>query len=408
MSPRQQRQAQQEERQAERRPGSELVVSSAGLDTGAAIARVSRMLEERTGQLMGLLADGPTVERLKLVTLHALADPELAAKLRMADLATVIEAVREAAMNDLMPTGFNGEGYLIAYWNKDKALYDVQFQVGYRGLAKVLSPVAELATGVVYEADSFDYQRGSVEYVRHVPALKNRGERLAVWADATLLRSGNHRVEILTVAEVEERRKVSRNAEKGPWVQWWDAMARKTASLALSGRIPIPSRAERLIALEREVETRYALPEGESEPAPALPAQVDHADRARLILGLGPGSGDGLVPSTEPAGGQPTTSPGRASRVEPAQPPTPSEEPMPVSPETPGSLPASSEPAAPAAQGPTPDGPSDPPGDPPPLGGRPALDQPSCGALGPDGGICHKPAGHPGGHRSEEELWPRS
>lgn len=269
-----------------------LMISTRGWQTTKALTRASELLSERRDQLVEIVGEPKVAERLITISLHSLSEPRLADKLKACDLYTLIIAVREAASMDLMPNGIAGEGWLVPYWNKEKGLYDIQFQAGWRGLQKLLATTAEIASGVVYEHDDFDYATGSKEFVFHKPSLRDRGDRIGAWADAFLLGSGNHRVEIMGIADLEQRRRASKMGDHGAWVEWYDQMARKTVTRALTQRIPqLPPRAQRLLDYEAGVEDRAALPP--HEPRPTLePRAPSAADRARQLLGVASPAGE--------------------------------------------------------------------------------------------------------------------
>jgi hypothetical protein len=81
-----------------------------------------------------------------------------------------------------------------------------------------------------------------------------------------------HRVELLL--EIDRVRAVSRSKDSGPWVQWWDQMARKTVFRRLSKYLPMDAESEDLIRRDEEADTAEPPTlEAEAEPAaPALPA----------------------------------------------------------------------------------------------------------------------------------------
>lgn len=365
-------------RQAPRQQQQAPAQTSAVTTTRDNLARVDAMIQAKQEQLAALAGDARFVERLRVVTLHALANPNLADKLARADLATVIEAVREAAVLGLSPTGANGEGYLIPYWNRDKGLYDIQFQAGYRGLQILLEDTALIATGVAYEGDQFDYMLGTDEWVRHVPALRNRGNRIAFWAAATLLPSGVKRVEVMDVDQVEQRRKASKAADSGPWVDWYDEMGRKTVLRGIAKRIPLSARADQAISAENEAEGRYQAP-------PAIAAggsagQLQAAARGRQLLGMG-------VPSIS-AGDAPAG----------ARPDGPVDEP--ASGPAAGVAATAPDPSSPADAGDGADGAAAAAGDPGPVADTAAPAPGPCGHPSPygDGQACTKDAGHAGNH----------
>lgn len=51
----------------------------------------------------------------------------------------------------------------------------------------------------------------------------------------------------MSLGEIEKVRKVSRAATNGPWVEWWEEMARKTVLRRLSKRLPMSTDVDDLI-----------------------------------------------------------------------------------------------------------------------------------------------------------------
>lgn len=104
----------------------------------------------------------------------------------------------------------NGESYLVPY--RDHGVWQCQLIVGYQGYAKLFyqTPVgAHLAAHAVYEADEFDYEYGTNQFLRHKPArvpAADRGEVLYYYANARL-NSGSSHFEVLTPEQVKELRK---------------------------------------------------------------------------------------------------------------------------------------------------------------------------------------------------------
>lgn len=288
-----------------------LVLSSRGMSSRVALATVDAELTKRKAQLVAIAGEPKVAERLLTLSMHALANPRLATMLRTADLATVFLAVREAAAMDLVPNGIAGDGWLVPYWNAEKGLYDIQFQAGWKGLQKLLAGTAEIASGVAYAGDRvFEYEQGSREYVRHIIALSDRGERVAAWADATLLASGNHRIAVMPIADVEMRRRSSKMADRGAWVDWYDPMARKTVTRDLCNHIPrLPERLQRLLTYEDAAEERAVVPP--SAPQLSAPQGLSAADRARQLLGVSVdgSNGDSDTPPEAPADLEPDARP---------------------------------------------------------------------------------------------------
>jgi phage RecT family recombinase len=223
---------------------------------------IGKMIDGRRDQLIDLFGDEAMVDRMKTLTLHALAEPKLMEKLQKADVATVIDAIRQCASLGLMPIPALAEGYFVPYWNADKRKYDLQFQPGYNGLAKLVlnsGRVLDVDAGIAYEHDLFEYEEGSNPFVRHVRVLKDRGERIAAYAVARMA-GGIVKVRVLDIATIEKHRKASKASKNGPWVDWYDPMAQKTALRELLKYLPKSPTVEKALILEAEAEERYATP----------------------------------------------------------------------------------------------------------------------------------------------------
>lgn len=287
-----------------------------------AIARVDELMAERHGQMLSLFAgDETVVDRMRTLTLHALTHPRLMEKLQRADLGTVIEAVRDCAALGLMPIPALAEGYFVPYWNSKKGKYDIQFQPGYNGLAKLVrnsGHVLDVSAGVAYEGDQFDYDEGSSAFVRHKRALRDRGNRIASYAIANLP-GGLVRVRVMDMAEIEQHRRASKAADDGPWVEWYDAMSAKTALRDLCKYLPKSATVERALIIESEAEERHGRPPATGRPSATvarihdrlgISSQPDDtgASEAVVVGGRAEPEGDdsGTVePAAQPSGGAP-------------------------------------------------------------------------------------------------------
>jgi len=56
----------------------------------------------------------------------------------------------------------------------------------------------------------------------------------------------------MSVADVEKVRQASRAANNGPWVQWWDEMARKTVIRRIAKRLPSSADLDQVLASDNE------------------------------------------------------------------------------------------------------------------------------------------------------------
>lgn len=168
--------------------------------------------------------------------------------LQKADRQSVLAAAMKCAQDGLMPDG--REAALVVYNTKGKDPETGKDVWGKRAqylpmIAGVLTKVrrsGELLTinaHVVYEKDAFSYTLGDEERIEHQPYLEGeRGKPIAVYAVAKTKDGGVYR-EVMSVAQVEQVRAVSKAKGNGPWVDWWDEMARKSVLHRLSKRLPM-------------------------------------------------------------------------------------------------------------------------------------------------------------------------
>lgn len=105
--------------------------------------------------------------------------------------ASVGGALMTATALGLEP-GVNGEAYLVPYKISKGPLaggYECQLIIGYQGMAKLFwqHPMASyLDAQAVYENDYFDYEYGLEPFLKHKPAIGERGEVVAYYAVAKL------------------------------------------------------------------------------------------------------------------------------------------------------------------------------------------------------------------------------
>lgn len=153
-----------------------------------------------------------------------------------ADRKSLFEASMKVAQDGLLPD--KREGALVIYAGK------VQWLPMIGGILKKVRNSGELASisaQIVYEHDEFLYILGDEERIEHQPKMDgDRGKPRAAYAIAKTKDGGIYR-EVMSLVDIEKVRKVSKASGKGPWVDWWDEMARKTVLRRLSKRLPMSS-----------------------------------------------------------------------------------------------------------------------------------------------------------------------
>ena len=195
---------------------------------------VGDMLTANKTSLNEALARGVDVDRLMRVCLTQIRKSPYLAKCKPASLA---QAIMEAGRLGVEP-GMLGQAYLVPYGQECTLI------VGYRGLidlARRSGNVTKIEARIVYENDAFEVEFGTDAKFSHRPDLfGDRGKPIGVYAEATY--ADEHETvqrEFLTVADVEKIRKSSKAGSRGPWVDHWEEMAKKTAVRRLVKYLPL-------------------------------------------------------------------------------------------------------------------------------------------------------------------------
>lgn len=205
---------------------------------------------------------------------------------------SIIAGVVEAAQLGLSVDGVLGHAYLVPYRSRDRTL--AQMQIGYRGyvaLAYRSDRVDAISAEVICENDYFEYQEGSEAKLVHRkplgfeldedgkiklypngdPVPRERGMVVGAYALASLRGATRPIMRVLNIAEILQHRNSSKAwqaFDKGlikstPWVEHFEAMARKTAIRAASSALP-SEWSQRAEALESQRDA------GVSEPPTAV------------------------------------------------------------------------------------------------------------------------------------------
>jgi len=236
--------------------------------------------KEAKQQMASVLPPHISVERFNRISVTAVQkDPGLLD----ADRGSLFRAFLACATDGLVPDG--REAAIVVF--KGQA----QYMPMYAGILKKVRQSGELVSicaQVVYQGDTWDYWiDDDGEHFKHIPNLE--GSRLPedvrhIYAMAKT-RSGGVFLEVLTKAEVEKIRSISRAKDKGPWVTWWEEMAKKTAIRRLSKRLPMSTDLERVITAD---DGMYDLEQDEPQEAPVSAEDEMVSSRLRDIVGASP------------------------------------------------------------------------------------------------------------------------
>jgi recombination protein RecT len=189
-------------------------------------------------------------------------------------------SIMQCAKDGLLPDG--REAALILFNDKKTQSKKVQYIPMIGGLRKIAAEhKVALAAYIVHEHDSFEYELGFEPAIVHRPPKlgEPRGEIIGAYA-AAIDSLGQRYLEVLSVEDIEKVRKVSRTKDRGPWVDWYSEMARKTAARRLFKQLALPDLSERAVSVLAASDAEYDLGPTEVERAleTALPADDDKPD----------------------------------------------------------------------------------------------------------------------------------
>lgn len=158
--------------------------------------------------------------------------------------------------------GVLGHVYYVPFNNKVKLPggrevweKQVQFIPGYKGLLELCrrsNQIASVFAQTVHESDKFEIVYGTEQQLRHVPALKDKGDVVGAYAYAKL-KDGTEQYEYMTREEVEAVRARSKSKDNGPWVTDWEEMAKKTVLKRLTKTLPMSLKDQRAMAADEAV-----------------------------------------------------------------------------------------------------------------------------------------------------------
>jgi recombination protein RecT len=195
-----------------------------------------------------------------------------------ADRRSLLGACMKCAADGLVPDG--REAALVLFGGK------VQYMPMMMGLlkrARNTGDVAGIIAQVVYENDDFAQTPDDFDKpIRHQPPKlgQPRGKPIGAYALGKL-KDGTIVSEVMDLAQIEKVRKVSKASGRGPWVDWWDEMARKTVFRRLSKWLPMD--AEDMDRIEQIAgrDDNLGAPQGDADAGPMV-IDGESQDSSRL------------------------------------------------------------------------------------------------------------------------------
>lgn len=224
---------------------------------------------------------------------------------------TVLRALMDAAALGIKPGGLMGRGYLVPRkrnWKdasgKWQSELECHFDPGWRGLidiARRSGKIKRIEAHPVYEGDRFLVTFGNHPTLVHEPDLdsEDRGEVRAAYAIAEF-HDGSTQTEVLTKSDIIKIRNSSA-AKGGPWNDWFDEMARKSAVRRLCKYLPFDPLLERALEAATDTEAEKPMLRDGAELIPleaAKPRAKSLAEKISRNTTSPDGEGD-LVPTEE-------------------------------------------------------------------------------------------------------------
>lgn len=161
----------------------------------------------------------------------------------------------------------NGRAYLLPFNNSRKVgnewrtVKEVQALIGYKGYVELFyrhDAALAIDMKTVHANDEFSYEYGTNSFLRHRPAMKERGEQIGYYAVAKL-RGGASVFHYMSKEDcLDHGRKHSKTYDKkenkfhasSPWAKEPDAMCMKTVLLQLSKMLPLSVELQKAISID--------------------------------------------------------------------------------------------------------------------------------------------------------------
>lgn len=236
---------------AKRTPLAEVCETIASADFGQKLAQA--------------LPGNVTLDRFQRVTLTAI---QQAPSLLDADRQTLYRAVIRCAQDGLYPDG--REAALVKFGNEVvymPMVYGLRKKAADHGFA--------LEAHVVHEHDDFEWELGFTPTIKHKPPRLNveRGEIIGAYAVATGA-DGRKYLEVMSRADIEVVRSVSRAKNGDLWTKWYGEACRKTVARRLWKMLPLGDVDERTDSVIAANDAEFDLGAAPDPEAAAVLEQV--------------------------------------------------------------------------------------------------------------------------------------
>ncbi len=201
-------------------------------------------IEKRLDSFAEALPTRITPQQFKATLIRAaMSDPNLL----MADRVSFFEAALAAAIDGLMPD--KKEGAMVVYntnigtKQKPEWIKKVQWLPMIRGIfTKVYNTglVKSATVGIVYGGDQFrTWTDDDGEHLLYEATDNQDRSTVRRYFAQVVMKAGGCFVEEMWPQDIEKVKATSKTASSGPWVDWYEEMAKKTVFKRLAKRLPI-------------------------------------------------------------------------------------------------------------------------------------------------------------------------
>lgn len=235
------------------------------------LVKLNEQLEQRSSQFQAALPAHIPVERFKRVVLTAIQQNP---KLATADRPTLFTSAMKAAQDGLLPDG--REGALVIYNTKikvggqDQWVDAVQWIPMVAGLRKKVRNSGQIATWdvkAVFERDEFLYEEGLDVILKHKPYLDGPAGELKAVYSVCKMKTGEVSIDVMAKWQVDRIRAMSKAKDKGPWVDHYVEMAKKTVARRHSKVLPMNTDLDDLIRRDDDLYDMEGASDKQSAPA---------------------------------------------------------------------------------------------------------------------------------------------
>ncbi len=185
-------------------------------------------IKSMEGEIKKALPSVMTPERFTRMVLSAISTNP---KLGSCTPQSFLGAMMSSAQLGLEPNTPLGQAYILPYQNK--GVLEAQFQIGYKGLIDLAyrsGEVEVVQAHIVYENDDFECEFGLEPKLTHIPADRDRGNPIKVYA-MFKTKSGGYGFEVMSMDDVRNHAKKYSKAfgsSFSPWATNFEEMAKKT------------------------------------------------------------------------------------------------------------------------------------------------------------------------------------